>query len=186
MPVFLRAFGLPEYRGPPGAGPSKKVCLGLVPPALVQDRQKSLSREAETGSAAAKREKGGAVKKGRIILCGGKISVLSIIYNDLVKELDIPLVLVEEKRPLPSRILQRIRRKRIRKVFGQVLFSRAVLPGLRRKAKPVREEIIKKYCLDTRQIHERAVMSVSSVNHPRRFGVSGEPVFQRSPFSGRR
>ena len=126
------------------------------------------------------------MKKGRIILCGGNISVLSMIYNELSRELDIPLVLVEEKRPLPSRISQRIRRKGIRKVFGQVLFSRAVLPGLRRKAKPVREEIIKKYCLDTRQIHERAVMSVSSVNHPaalrcfRGAGVSAVALFGTS------
>ncbi|MGC9489959.1 MAG: formyltransferase family protein [Thermovirgaceae bacterium] len=106
------------------------------------------------------------MKQGRILLCGRNVSVLSMIYNELSRELDVPLVLVEEKRPLPSRIAGRIRRKGIKKVFGQVLFSRLVLAGLRRQAKPIREEIIESYRLGTGEIDTTALISVPSINHP--------------------
>lgn len=40
------------------------------------------------------------MKKGRILLCGRKISLLSMIYDELSRERDIPLVPVKEKRHL--------------------------------------------------------------------------------------
>ncbi len=79
-----------------------------------------------------------------VILCK-KGDSSAIVYNTLSRYFSIEKVIIEGKTPFKTFIKRRIRRLGIFKVFGQLIFSAAIVPLLRKESRNRKLEILKEY-----------------------------------------
>lgn len=87
-----------------------------------------------------------------------------IIYHALASEFDIEAVVREAKMPRQAFLRQRLKKLGWRKVLGQILFAKCVVPLLRREASGRRAEILKQYEMNESPIPPERVIDVSSMN----------------------
>lgn len=115
------------------------------------------------------------MKQAGIVLCGREGPALNAVFHALRRDVNITLVLAERKPQFPGRLAARVRRRGGGKVFGQVLFSRLLLPCIQWRSKPAIRTARGRGGLDCRPAEDRSAFTpVPSVNHPSALGLLAE------------
>jgi len=103
--------------------------------------------------------------KKSIIIVGRESKSTSIIYNFLVKEFDIPLVIIEKPKDKFSFYINRIKKLGFLKVVGQLLFGFLVFFVLSPLSKKRINEILFKNDLSIKKIPDQLIKRVKSINN---------------------
>lgn len=94
----------------------------------------------------------------------GKDPISNVMYHALSQSVTIDAVIREEKPAMAGFLKRRIRKLGFRTVFGQVLFSAAIVPVVSRQSRRRIQQIISCNKLDTSEIPSSKVTEVPSVN----------------------
>lgn len=94
----------------------------------------------------------------------GKDPISDIVYHALSQSFTIDAVIREEKPPLAAFLKRRIKKLGFGTVFGQLLFSAAIVPVVSYQSRRRIQQIISANNLDTSEIPNTKVIDVSSVN----------------------
>ncbi len=99
-----------------------------------------------------------------IVMLVGKDPISNIMYHALSQSFTIDAVIREEKPAMAGFLKRRIKKLGFTPVFGQVLFSAAIVPVVSRQSRRRSEQIISSNELDTSEIPSHKVTDVPSVN----------------------
>ncbi len=99
-----------------------------------------------------------------IVMLVGKDPISNIMYHALSQSFTIDAVIREEKPALAGFLKRRIKKLGLRKVFGQLLFSAAIVPVVSRQSRRRIQQIISSNNLNTSEIPANKVIEVPSVN----------------------
>lgn len=94
----------------------------------------------------------------------GKDPISNIMYHALSERFTIDAVIREEKPALAGFLRRRIKKLGFRTVFGQLLFSAAIVPVVSRQSRRRIQQIISSNNLNTSEIPANQVIEVPSVN----------------------